>query len=75
MTEMTSKTRPQKYILAAALDCFNQYGIEGTTIDMIHNSPMPVLAVFITTLVVKKILPRRYLLKGCASLDNYCEIG
>lgn len=35
MTEMTSKTRPQA-ILAAALDCFNQYGIEGTTIDMIR---------------------------------------
>ena len=35
MTEMTPKTRPQA-ILAAALDCFNQYGIEGTTIDMIR---------------------------------------
>lgn len=35
MTEMTAKTRPQA-ILAAALDCFNQYGIEGTTIDMIR---------------------------------------
>lgn len=32
---MTLKTRPQA-ILAAALDCFNQYGIEGTTIDMIR---------------------------------------
>jgi len=35
MTEMPIKSRP-KAILDAALACFNQYGIEATTIDMIR---------------------------------------
>ncbi|PTQ87983.1 TetR/AcrR family transcriptional regulator [Agitococcus lubricus] len=35
MTEMTTPTRPQA-ILAAALACFDKYGIEGTTIEMIR---------------------------------------